>query len=624
MVNEKKTDIFIASLLKEVNINFVPNEGINKEVNDALQTASKELTENPGYPEFTASSKDFILVIEDKAEISKQVNIDFETQKLATDVNSIKNFAENGALHYAKHIVENSSFKKVFAFGCSGDEKHHIIRPIFVDEDHYELLEEVENFENFNEKNIDKYYHEIVLKETPQEEIELENLIKKSKQLNEHLRNYGQLGDSEKPLVISAILLALNEKENLTDDLNGDSISTDGKKIYEKMSDNLERSKVGNKKDTILNQFTIIKDRTKLNSIDERLGKTPLKFFTEFIKNEIFPSISTAKADILGYFYSEFIKYSGGDGQTLGIVLTPKHITELFCELLDVKPSDKIFDPCCGTGSFLIAGMNQMIELSNDTDEIYNIKKNNIHGIEIREDMFTIATTNMILRGDGKSNLKLADFFDYDAKELKKENFTVGLMNPPYSQGSSEAPDLYEINFVKHLLDSLAENARCAVIVPQSTMAGKYNEDKKIKKEIYKHHTIEGVITLNSDTFYRVGNMPCIAIFTTHQPHPENKRCKFINFEDDGYKIARNIGLVKTERAKERKKHLIECWKYDKDAESKFMVKTKIKPEDEWLHSFYYFNDEIPSNSELENVMADYLSFEFDMISHGKDYLFEE
>ena len=207
MVNEKKTDIFIASLLKEVNINFVPNEGINKEVNDALQTASKELTENPGYPEFTASSKDFILVIEDKAEISKQVNIDFETQKLATDVNSIKNFAENGALHYAKHIVENSSFKKVFAFGCSGDEKHHIIRPIFVDEDHYELLEEVENFENFNEKNIDKYYHEIVLKETPQEEIELENLIKKSKQLNEHLRNYGQLGDSEKPLVISAILL---------------------------------------------------------------------------------------------------------------------------------------------------------------------------------------------------------------------------------------------------------------------------------------------------------------------------------------------------------------------------------------------------------------------------------
>ncbi len=623
MVNEKKTDIFIASLLKEVNINFVPNEGINKEVDDALKTASKELTENPGYPEFTASSKDFILVIEDKAEISKQVNIDFETQKLATDVNSIKNFAENGALHYAKHIVKNSSYKKVFAFGCSGDEKHHIIRPIFVDEEHYELLEEVENFENFNEKNIDKYYHEIVLKETPQEEIELENLIKRSKQLNEHLRNYGQLGDSEKPLVVSAILLALNEKENLTDDLNGDSISTDGKKIYEKMSDNLERSEIGNKKTVILNQFTLIKDRTKLNTIDERLGKTPLKYFTEYIKNEIFPSISSVKADILGYFYSEFIKYSGGDGQTLGIVLTPKHITELFCELLDVKPSDKIFDPCCGTGSFLIAGMNQMINLSNDDDEIYKIKKNNIHGIEIREDMFTIATTNMILRGDGKSNLQLADFFDYDAEDLKKENFTVGLMNPPYSQGSSDAPDLYEINFVKHLLDSLAENARCAVIVPQSTMAGKYNVDKQIKKEIYKHHTIEGVITLNPVTFYRVGNMPCIAIFTAHQPHPENKRCKFINFEDDGYKIARNIGLVKTERAKERRKHLLECWKYDKEAENKFMVKAKIKPEDEWLHSFYYFNDEIPSDLDFKKSIGDFLSFEFSMIMQDRDYLFK-
>ena len=353
--------------------------------------------------------------------------------------------------------------------------------------------------------------------------------------------------------------------------------------------------------------------------MNEELGKTPLKHFAEEIQTKIFPSISHVKADILGYFYGEFIKYSG-EGQKLGVVLTPKHIAELFCDLLDIKPSDKIFDPCCGTGSFLIAGMNHMIEQTNDEETKSNIKQNSIHGIEIRDDMFSIATTNMILRGDGKSNLKLEDFFDNKSEDLRKEQYTVGLMNPPYSQGGK----LSEMNFIKHLLDSLADNAKCAVIVPQSVMAGKTEDDKSIKKEIYKKHTLEGVITLNPETFHGVGNRVCIGIFTAHQPHPENKRSKFINFEDDGYVVNRHVGLVKTERAIERKKHLLECWKYDKDAESSFMVKTKVTPEDEWLHAFYYFNDEIPPKDNFKRTLKDYISFEFKMILDDKDYLFNE
>ena len=79
-------------------------------------------------------------------------------------------------------------------------------------------------------------------------------------------------------------------------------------------------------------------------------------------------------------------------------MLTPRHITELFCDLVDLKPDDIVFDPCCGTGSFLIAAMSRML---NAADEFQrkNIKQKRIHGIEAREDMFSIATTNMILRG---------------------------------------------------------------------------------------------------------------------------------------------------------------------------------------------------------------------------------
>lgn len=305
--------------------------------------------------------------------------------------------------------------------------------------------------------------------------------------------------------------------------------------------------------------------------------------------------------------------------------MTPRHITELFSDLLNIKPKDKILDPCCGTGSFLITCMNRMIEQISTEDnyekKISNIKQNNIHGIESDKNMFAICTTNMILRGDGKSNIKFKDFFDIEVEDLRKENYTVGVMNPPYSLGGSES----ELNFIKRLLDSLADGARCAVIVQQSTMTGKNGDDKKLKTEIYNNHTLEGVISLREDTFNKnVGVVPCIVIFTAHEPHPEDKMCKFINFKDDGLEYTRNGGLIETERSKERKKHLLGCWLYNNPAESKFMVETKVKPDDEWLHSFYYFNDEIPTEKELEKVMADYLTFEFDSITHGRGYLFED
>jgi type I restriction-modification system DNA methylase subunit len=264
-----------------------------------------------------------------------------------------------------------------------------------------------------------------------------------------------------------------------------------------------------------------------------------------------------------------------------------------------------------------------MLGKTSNAEKRLAIKREQIYGIEIREDMFSMATTNMILRGDGKSNLICTDFLKEDVNDYREKNLTVGFMNPPYSQAKNkETAHLSEINFISHLLECMADEARVTVIVPQSTMVGKTTRDKIIKAEILKRHTLEGVITLNKDTFYRVGINACIAVFTAHKPHPDNHYAKFINFEDDGYRVDKHIGLVETERAKEKHQHLIDCWLHNKDAESKFMIKTKVEADDEWLHSFYYFNDEIPTDSEFEKTMADYLTFEFNMITHGRGYLF--
>ena len=627
MPKEKKTDIIVAQLLTEAGIEFTPEESHIHEINEALKTASKRDTGKKGFPEYVAQSGDFILVIEDKPDAEHQAKyMNGKNDTLLMDTKSKEQYAENGALHYALKIIQNTTFKRVIAFGCSGTEKDRLrIRPIYVSPTGYKLMPLVKNFSWFAADKIDRYYSEKICENKPIEQVELEEIIRRAGKLHEDLRTYGQLGDTEKPLVVSAILLALCEDDFSTEDLTADKVKTDGMKIYNALSTHLDRVQVQPevKKKRVLNQFTLITDRPHLSEKDDRLGKSPLRYFAEYINSNILTAITNnSPEDVLGRFYGEFISYSGGDGQTLGVVLTPKHITELFTELVDVRPGDKVFDPCCGTGGFLIAAMHRMLEAA-PAEEHDSIRKNQLHGIELRDDMFAIATTNMILRGDGKSNLLCQDFLKQNKETLRAKHFSVGLMNPPYSQAKvKESAHLSELKFICHLLDSLDDGARCAVIVPQSTMVGKSKDDKEDKRYILNNHTLAGVITLNPQTFYGVGVNPVIAVFTAHKKH--NQYAKFIDFKDDGYEVFPHIGLLPTARATERRKMLLECWSKNRPAPVSFMVQSTVEPEDEWLHSFYYFNEEIPSEKDFEEAMADYLAFEFSMIAHGRGYLFEE
>lgn len=627
---EAKTDLWVYNILKEANIELEPQGSSIVEINTALKTASKNGTGKVGFPEYVGVIKDFLIVIEDKADLSKHVKLD-DKGVISTAQKDVKSYAVNGALFYGKHLANNTSYKKILAFGISGNEKKHKISPIYIDEtEYYRELPEVESFISFNEKNIEEYYIREILKESTDKEKETAEILKDASILHEDLRNYGNLKDIDKPLIVSGILLALREsdfKNFSIDDLTGDTVKTDGQKIYDAISSNLIRSRVAPdvKKDKILSQFSIIKDTKILNEINEKLNKTPLKHYTEFLNEKIYKSIkfTNSSEDYLGRFYGEFMSYSGGDGQSLGIVLTPKHITDLFCELIELNSDDIVLDPCCGTGGFLVASMHHMLEQTNDAVKRKNIKQKQLHGFEQQTYMFTIATTNMILRGDGKSNLINDDFLKQDTNKLQLKQSTVGMMNPPYSQGSKQNPNLYEIAFTEHLLDSLSVGGRGVVIVPQSSMTGKTKEEQNIKESILKKHTLEGVITLNKDTFYGVGTMPCIAIFTTGEPHPKDKKCKFIDFKKDGFKVSPHIGLVETEQAKDRKQHLLDVWFNRIKSDTKFCVETTIESTDEWLHSFYYFNDEIPTDEEFEKTVGDYLSFEFSMIMKNREYLFD-
>jgi hypothetical protein len=241
------TDLWVYELLKEANIDLNPQGSNIKEVDNGLKSASKSGSGKVGFPEYCGVVKDFLLIIENKADVSQHIKRN-DKDVICTEVTSVKNYAINGALFYGKHLADKTSYKKIISFGVSGNEKRHRITPIFIDErGGYKELEDVETFTLFNEKNIDEYYTKSILKEQTPEEKTTEEILKDARSLHEDLRNYGSIQDKDKPLIVSGILLALREMEHkgfTIDSLIGDQTNTDGEKIYEAIEKNLKRANV--------------------------------------------------------------------------------------------------------------------------------------------------------------------------------------------------------------------------------------------------------------------------------------------------------------------------------------------------------------------------------------------
>ncbi|AKL91439.1 HsdM family class I SAM-dependent methyltransferase [Staphylococcus capitis] len=631
MINEKSgIDEFMNNEIKSLGVKYYRESSGNIEVQNALKSASKRLNGNVGKPEFTFFSKDFFIVVEDKNDVNLHIYSEGDTIVL-DDENIVPKYAVNGAIHYAKHIINHThTIDKAFAIGASGNGHSNKISIYYVDENEYKFISELNNLNELKEENIEEFYRVSVLGELPKEERELKEVNKIAADLHEDLRNYGSLEGEKKASVVSAILLALENEDVIfsvdkLQGLQGESVK-DGEILFDAIDKYLRNNslmphaKIGELKDN----FNFIQNDLTLNRVREDLGMTPLKYFTIKLDEKLKKNIKHSDMDILGNFYGEFVKYGGSDGNSLGIVLTPRHITNLMCDLIDINENDYVLDPCCGSGGFLIAAMNKMLEKTNDENKKVEIKQEQLHGIELQQKLFTIATTNMILRGDGKSNLKRDDIFHVE-KELYKDKITKALINPPYSQAKTKnLSHLSEISFINETLSLMKTGSKLAAIVPQSTMIGKTKNDKNYKREILENHSLDTVITLNKDTFYGVGVNPCITIFTAGVPQDDKKRVNFINFSDDGYVVRKHVGLVGDGTEKSKKEYLLNVLNDYEDADTNFLVKSSITWEDEWLHSFFYYNEEIPTDEDFEKTIADYLSFEFDMKLHGRGYLFDD
>ena len=645
MENEKATDQFVRDLLRDIGVTRPWEQGGGpKWKRDALAGGSKSKTGRAeGKPEFVFVVGDFIVIIEDKKEA--RFTRFLEDDQITTEFPYRQDYALNGALHYAAVMMRNSvpHDKGIFAVGIGGDERHHEIAVAYIRPGMIKLLDDLDNLDVFAKAVIDEYYSVAVFGNKPQAEVRLDTVKAAAARLHEGMRNYGSVENDRKAPLVSAILLALEKPGFELDEMKGSYEQNlpddwDGVRIYKAAHAYMLSKGFGphQKVGTLLDQFAFIEKSPALNRVHKELGITPLKWFAQILKSDVQKVVtdpSMSSFDVLGNFYHEFISYGGGDGNTLGIVLTPDHVTMLMAELIDVGAGDWVLDPTAGTASFLIAAMHLMFKDAGDNDAAKDdIRKNRLHGIELQDKLFAIGTTNMILRGDGKANFRRDSIFEAPLREMRDDKqdasgrwvpghgFTKVLLNPPYGQSKDRTTRrLSELAFIERALEFLNPGDRLAAIVPQSSMVGKTKEDKDLKVSLLKKHTLDAVITMNGETFADsgVGVHPVIVLFTAGRPHPSDAKVKFVNFQRDGYKVQMHRGLTDDGTASSRRKHLLEVLRGDAVDDTHFIVRSEITAHDEWQHSYFYFNDQPPTVEDFMATVADYLTWQVDMHAHG-------
>jgi type I restriction-modification system DNA methylase subunit len=364
--------------------------------------------------------------------------------------------------------------------------------------------------------------------------------------------------------------------------------------------------------DDIKNRFKIIGRNTDIKSIP--LGHSnSLSWYIEELEKKIKPMIDFADntIDALGIFYHEFVKYSSDDGSALGIVLTPQHLTEFMCDLAEVNKSSKVIDICCGSGTFLVTAMSKMFKGANDKD-IERIRKNSLFGVESQDEIYTLAIANMIIRGDGKSNIIFGNCFDKAiTEEIKSKNINVGLINPPYAQTKSE------LEFVEHMLDVLTTGGTGVVVVPMSCAIG--TKFKEVRERLFKNHTLKAVFSMPDDIFYsnNASVNVCVMVWEAHKSHDPTKTTFFGYYKDDGFVKAKKLGRIdKFDKWRRIKEEWVRLYR-EREAKEGLTAKKAVNWKDEWLCEAYMETDYSRlTQDDFQETVNNYLAY---LIKTGGD-----
>lgn len=521
-----------------------------------------------------------------------------------------------------------------------------------------------------NETVLDKIEHYVSLFDTSKQN-DREKVLKNTYDLNELLHKM-DIDERLRSQFVGTTLLYLKKlvekfgakkiDEKLKKTLDSHWSVMDGKQLRAAIESTLDSLLDGS--DNKAKKIELLQ-KNVLN--DQKVKKLTITHWIKILDTilmDIYQYIDTNSSegqDILNLFFIAFNKYTGKADKNQAF--TPDHITEFMCRLTEVDRTKRVLDITCGSGSFLVQAMvKELADCSRDKTEDEAkvlqdiVKKEHIYGIEVEEKAYGLSTTNMLIHGDGNSNIKFGSCFDCKSF-IKTADPDIVLMNPPYNAKPIGIPKKYKKNwgkakdgkedptkglvFIHYLSDVIAEinkerenndekrkTVKLAVLLPVSAAIGtsKIIENEKI--EMLKNNTLEAVFTLPNEIFYPGASVSaCLMLFTLGKPHKkadDTVNETFFGYcKEDGFKKKKNLGRIEQfdENNNSKWKAIEEEWLYlfnNKKAIDGKSATATIDGESEWLCEAYMKTDYSKlSDEDFQQTLNDYLAY---LMKEGKIY----
>ena len=633
-------------------------ESLNTEIDQALNDyASKSGGAGGNRPDAKLFLQDknlvnYPILIEYKGYKDKLVLLDADgrvankTAKNQPDFKTINSYAVNGAVHYANALLHYTSYTEIIAIGMTGykddaGKLQYEIGVYYVSKSNFGVGQKVDDYTDFSflkKENFDQFIETVKQLHLTPEEIEKlrerrEQEINASlvKLNNDIYQNEKGLSERDRVYLVAASIIATlgvpgkvaalekAELKSSTEDGN-----RDGDIILRKIKAFLnEKNLPSEKRDLIVRTLQNTLTTDNINKVEN--GESQLKrVFTKIIDDlGIYYKIGLS-TDFTGKLFNEMYSWLGFSQDKLNdVVLTPSYVSTLLARLARVNKDSYVWDFATGSAGLLVASMNEMLidakEKIKSPDELARksaqIKATQLLGLEILSEVYMLAILNMILMGDGSSNIINKDSLkEFDGnygfgKTDEKFPADAFVLNPPYS-----APGNGMV-FVERAL-SMMSKGYAAIIIQNSAGNGKAAE---YNKRILQHSTLLASIKMPIDLFIGKSSVQTnVYVFRVGEAHQKDDAVKFIDFSNDGYtrsdRKKASSNLKDTDHAKERYQEVVDLVRFGKSKlnllTEKEYYEGSIDPESgaDWNQTAPI--DTRPTLEDFKKTVNDFLAYE--------------
>lgn len=580
--------------------------------------------------------------------------VDNKTAKNEPNYKHINSYAVNGAVHYANAILHHTSYTDIIAIGMTGFKNQngkieYQIGVYYVSKNNFGVGQKVGEYTDFSflkKEHFDDFIDKVKTLSLTQKEIDrLKELREKEisaslvKLNNDIYQNEKGLGENDRVYLVAASIIATLgipgkvkplEKSDLKS--STEKGNTDGEIMVRKIEAFLSEKKLpADKKDLILRTLQNTLLTNNVNKAEN--GESQLKrVFVKIVDDlGIYYKIGLT-TDFTGKLFNEMYGWLGFTQDKLNdVVLTPSYVATLLVKLSRVNKDSYVWDFATGSAGLLVAAMNEMlIDAKNNIEspeelvrKQAKIKAEQLLGIEKLSGVYMLAVLNMILMGDGSSNIlnkdSLTEFDGYYGFGKTEEKFPADafILNPPYSAPGNG------MNFVEKAL-SMMTKGYAAIIIQNSAGSGKATE---YNKRILKRNTLLASIKMPADIFIGKSSVQTnVYVFRVGEAHQKDDIVKFIDFSNDGYtrtnRKKASVNLFDTDRAKERYQELVDLVRFGKSklnifTENEYYEGT-IDPKNgaDWNQTAPI--DTKPTLEDFKKTVGDYLAWEVSNILKGQ------